>query len=76
METPRFFVRELLKGGWGEEDIQSELAKLKVRVDLSTINRIKNGRIKRTGSDIALGLLRLYEQRKGQSTQGAQASAA
>lgn len=75
-ETPKYFVKELMKGGLSEEDIQAELAKAKVRVSLSTINRIKNGRIKRTGSDIGLALLKLLQQRKGQPAHEAQADAA
>lgn len=57
-------MRELLRDGLTEEGIRSELAKIKVKVSLSTINRIKNGRVKRTGSDIGLGLRHLLEQRK------------
>lgn len=65
-----------MKGGLSEEDIQVELAKAKVRVSLSTINRIKNGRIKRTGSDIGLALLKLLQQRKDQPAHETQADAA
>jgi predicted transcriptional regulator len=75
METPRFFIRELLKE-MSVGEIQTELLKMKVRVSQPTISRIKNGRVKRTGSDTALALLRLYEQKKCVQKQETQASAA
>lgn len=75
-ETPKYFVRELMRSGLREEDIHAELRKAKVRVSLSTINRIKNGKIKRTGSDIGLALFRLHERRKSAAAPEAQASVA
>jgi len=46
-----------------EREITEELREDGVELTIPTLNRIKNGVIKRTGFDIGMGLVRLYERR-------------
>jgi hypothetical protein len=56
-------IQELIVAGINESQIVSELKADGVEVSLPTINRIKNGLIKRTGFDIGSALVRLHKRR-------------
>lgn len=60
---PRFLIQELIGFGMSESQIVAALKSDGVEVSLPTINRIKNGLIKRTGFDIGSALVRLHKKR-------------
>jgi hypothetical protein len=60
---PRFLIQELIGAGMKEGQIVAALKADGVEVSVPTINRIKNGLIKRTGFDIGIALMRLHKKR-------------
>lgn len=56
-------IQELIGSGMGESQIVAALKADGVEVSVPTINRIKNGLIKRTGFDIGSALVRLHKRR-------------
>src|SRR6187431_3128914 len=60
---PRSMIQQLIGSGLNESQIVAALKQDGVEVSLPTINRIKNGLIKRTGFDIGSALVRLHKKR-------------
>lgn len=60
---PRFLIQELISAGMNDGTIVDALKADGVEVSVPTINRIKNGKIKRTGFDIGSALVRLHKKR-------------
>jgi hypothetical protein len=56
-------IQELIGSGVNESQIVTTLNAEGVTVSLPTINRIKNGLIKRTRFDIGTALVRLHKKR-------------
>jgi hypothetical protein len=56
-------IQELIGSGVNESQIVTTLNAEGVEVSLPTINRIKNGLIKRTRFDIGSALVRLHKKR-------------
>jgi len=63
MITPQAFIHLLCDSGMNERQIVDALREAGVQVTQATINRIRNGRIKRTSFDVGSGLKRLHDQR-------------
>jgi hypothetical protein len=63
MPTPKALIEQLLLLDMNEYEIAAELSSSGVPVTQATINRIRNGRIKRTSYDIGTGLQRLLDTR-------------
>jgi hypothetical protein len=60
---PRALIQQLIGSGMNESQIVAAIKADGVDVSLPTINRIKNGLIKRTGFDIGSALVRLHKRR-------------
>lgn len=60
---PRILIQQLIGSGMKEGQIVEALKADGVDVSVPTINRIKNGLIKRTGFDIGIALMRLHKRR-------------
>lgn len=56
-------IQDLIGSGMAESQIVAALKADGVEVSVPTINRIKNGLIKRTGFDIGSALVRLHKRR-------------
>lgn len=56
-------IQDLIGAGMAESQIVAALKADGVEVSVPTINRIKNGLIKRTGFDIGSALVRLHKRR-------------
>lgn len=63
MSNPRFIIEKLVEAGMTEAAITEEVRASGVEVTAATINRIRHGKIKRTGYDIGAALVRLQERR-------------
>lgn len=61
MSDPKSIIDALILSGMKECDIAPALRQRGVKVTGATINRIKNGGIKRTSFEIGTGLLTLYK---------------
>lgn len=61
--TPQTLIQQLIKDGLKECEIGDALRADGTSVSDATVNRIKNGHIKRTGFDIGIALMRLRERR-------------
>lgn len=59
----RPIIQDLIGFGMAESQIVAALKADGVEVSVPTINRIKNGLIKRTGFDIGSALVRLHKRR-------------
>lgn len=64
MDDPKAIIVHLLGSGMSEAEIIVALREDGVEVTKATINRIKNGVIRRTGFDIGMALVRLRERRR------------
>lgn len=61
--SPRVLIHLLIKSGLNEREITDLLRADGAEVSTATVNRIKNGLIKRTGFDVGIALMRLHERR-------------
>jgi hypothetical protein len=59
----RPLIQDLIGSGMNETQIVAAIKADGVEVSVPTINRIKNGLIKRTGFDIGSALVRLHKKR-------------
>lgn len=59
----RPLIQDLIGSGMNETQIVAAIKADGVEVSVPTINRIKNGLIKRTGFDIGTALVRLHKKR-------------
>ncbi len=63
MSNPRIIIEQLIQSGMKEVEITDAVKAEGVEVTGATINRIRHGKIKRTGYDIGMALARLHERR-------------
>jgi hypothetical protein len=68
-------IQQLIDSGMKEREITDALREDGVEITVPTLNRIKNGKHRKTSFEVGMGLVRLYERRKPGKT-GPEASAA
>lgn len=61
--NPRALIQQLIESGLNEREITDAICAEGVVISAATVNRIKTGRIKRTGFDVCIALMQLQKKR-------------
>jgi hypothetical protein len=61
--NPKALIEQLIASGLNEREITDAICAEGVVISAATVNRIKTGRIKRTGFDVGIALMDLMKKR-------------